>query len=99
MSGRTTSDSKTGNQEVQKEQSMAERQTLDILAEKKTKVVLPERNYIFRMQREKNRIVVRTFEECEGILICLDEEYALNEDDAAVILNIMYHRIHKFQLN
>lgn len=80
---------------------MAERQKvgLETILEKKADVPLPSRTCIWGIYREKKRLVVRRFEEIEGIRVCLDEEYALNEDDAIIILNIMYHKTFKFSLN
>lgn len=80
---------------------MAERQTLGrvTIREKLITVPLPRRNLIFGIYREKNKLVVRKYEEIEGIRACLDEEYALNEDDAGIILNIMYHKSNNLSLN
>lgn len=80
---------------------MAERYTIgrEIIRETIFIVPLPRRKLIFGIYRENNKIVVRKHEEIEGIRICLDEEYALNEADAEIILNIMYHKTNNFSLN
>lgn len=80
---------------------MAEKyKTLDKISEKNEITLLPEpRTFIVGIYREKKQIVVRKFEEISGMRVCLDEQYALNVDDAIVIQNIMIHQIHNFQLN
>ena len=68
--------------------------------EKHTTTPLPtERTFIIGIYSEKKRLVVRKFEEIAGIKVCLDEQYALNEDDAIIIMNILFHEIHSFTLN
>ena len=75
-------------------------QTREKVSEKQDSIILPEsRTFIVGIYREKKRLVVRKYEEIAGIKVCLDEQYALNIDDAVVIQNILFHEIHQFALN
>lgn len=80
---------------------MAEKQKVgrETIREKQSTLTLPNRLIIHGIYRENGKLVVRKFQEIDKIRICLDEEYALNEDDAVIILNIMYHKTHNLQLN
>jgi len=70
-----------------------------LLKEVKTETILPHKIIITGIYREKGKLVVRKFELRGLIRIPLDEEYVLNEEDAAITMNIMFHRTHKFTLN
>jgi hypothetical protein len=70
-----------------------------IQLERRTETVLPHRIFIVGIYREKKNLVVRKFEMIGGVRVCLDEQYALNIDDAIVIQNIIIHSIHNFSLN
>lgn len=80
---------------------MAERQKIgrETIQEKQSTLTLPSLTIITGIYREKGRLVVRKFEEQAGIRIPLDEEYALNVDDAVIVFNIMFHKTHQFTLN
>ena len=75
---------------------MADRTTL---TERKTKLPLPYREFVIGIYKEKKSLVVRKFEVFEDFRVCLDEQHALNIDDAIVIQNIIIHKIHNFSLN
>lgn len=70
-----------------------------LVAEKQTVILLPFREYIVGIYRDKRRFVVRKFELKHGIRICLDEQYVLNEEDAIIIQNILIQELNKFSLN
>ncbi|MDD4971939.1 MAG: hypothetical protein PHT07_21135 [Paludibacter sp.] len=75
---------------------MAERETL---AERKTETPIPFREFVVGIYKEKKKLVVRKFEVFEDFRVCLDEQHALNIEDAIVIQNIIIHKIHNFSLN
>lgn len=75
---------------------MADRTTV---AERETKTPLPYREFIVGIYREKGQLVVRKFEQKGMIRIPLDEQFALNDTDAVIIQNILFHEIHKHRLN
>lgn len=57
------------------------------------------RKIIVGVYTEHKRIVVRKFEVLSGIRMCLDEQYALNKEDAGIIKNGMINKSLNFQLN
>ena len=64
------------------------------ISERQTSTPFPKpRTFVVGIYREKKKIVVRKFEEIDKIRICLDEQYALNIDDAVVIQNILLRAI------
>lgn len=70
-----------------------------IQLEKRTETLMPHKVFIIGIYLEKKQWVVRKYEILDGARVLIDEQYALNIEDAIAVQNIIFHEIHNFQIN